>query len=122
VFHAGATLQIVLELSGTFVFGLNGALTAMGGREPRHRGGRRVGTDHRARRGHHPRRAHRFTAPIAFAAHFGPFPSVVLGAIAVTAAALCFAIRMLGVHFNLNVPVSHAGATAKPGSTSEEDA
>jgi uncharacterized membrane protein YeiH len=42
------------------------------------------------------------------------------GAIAVVAAAVCFAIRMLGVRFNLNVPVSQPRVTAQPGSTSED--
>ena len=42
------------------------------------------------------------------------------GAIAVVAAAICFFIRMAGVHFNVNVPVSHP-RVANPRSTSEED-
>ena len=36
------------------------------------------------------------------------------GAIAVVAAAVCFSIRMAGVHFNLNVPTSRPSATAQP--------
>ena len=43
------------------------------------------------------------------------------GVIAVAAAAVCFAVRMLGVRFNLNVPVSRPHVTPKPRSTSEED-
>ncbi len=42
------------------------------------------------------------------------------GAIAVVAAALCFSIRMAGVRFNLNVPISHPSATATPRSNSKE--
>ncbi len=43
------------------------------------------------------------------------------GAIAIVAAALCFSIRMAGVRFNLNVPISHPSATATPRSNSKED-
>ena len=43
------------------------------------------------------------------------------GVIAVVAAALCFSIRMAGVRFNLNVPISHPSATATPRSNSKED-
>lgn len=37
--------------------------------------------------------------------------------IAVVAAAICFSIRMVGVRFNLNVPVSHPRATANTEAT-----
>ncbi|MHB1536725.1 MAG: trimeric intracellular cation channel family protein, partial [Acidimicrobiales bacterium] len=43
------------------------------------------------------------------------------GAIAVAAAAVCFTIRMVGVRFDLNVPVSRPDITPKPRSASEED-
>ena len=217
---AGAALQLALDLSGTFVFGLNGALTAMeaenldivgvvvlavitalgGGiirdvligslppvafRDWRYLvvGGGAGITAFLARRlwVRVQRSITVFDAAglalfcvtgttTAFAAHLGPFQSVVLGtitgvgggtlrdvvirrvptvlssglyaipaacgatltalaldfhfyggAIAVVAAALCFSIRMVGVRFNLNVPVSHPSVTAKPRSTSEED-
>jgi uncharacterized membrane protein YeiH len=220
VSHAGATLQLVLELSGTFVFGLNGALTAMeaenldivgvvvlalitalgGGiirdvligslppaafRDWRYLAvGGGAGIAAFGARQLWLRVQRSITVfdaaglalfcvtgtTTAFAAHLGPFQSVVLGTItgvgggtirdvvirrvptvlssglyaipaacgatltalalsfhfysgtiAIVAAAVCFAIRMLGVRFNLNVPVSHPRAAADPGSTSEED-
>ena len=207
---AASTLQLALDLSGTFVFGLNGALTAMeaenldivgvvvlavitalGGGIIR---GVRIGSLPPAAF-----RDWRYLAvgggagiaaflarqlwvrlqrsitvfdaaglalfcvtgtTTAFATHLGPFQSVVLGtitgvgggtvrdvvirkvptvlssglyavpaacgatltalalefhfystAIAIVAAALCFSIRMAGVRFNLNVPISHPRAT-----------
>ena len=214
----GSTLQLALDLSGTFVFGLNGALTAM---EPENLdivgvvvlavitalGG---GIIRDVLIGSLPPAAFRdwrylavgggagiaaffarqlwlrvqrsitiFDAAglalfcvtgttTAFAAHLGPFQSVVLGtvtgvgggtirdvairrvptvlssglyaipaacgatltalaleyhfysgAIAVAAAAVCFTIRMLGVHFNLNVPASHPDVTPKREPTGE---
>ncbi len=216
----GSTLQLVLDLSGTFVFGLNGALTAMeaenldivgvivlavitalGGGIIRDiligslppaafRDWRYLAVGGGA--GIAAFLARRFWVRVwrsitvldaaglalfcvtgtttAFAAHLGPFQSVVLGtvtgvgggtirdmvirkvptvlssglyaipaacgatltalalefhfyggAIAVVAAATCFTIRMLGVHFNLNVPASRPQVPPKPRSTSEED-
>ena len=216
---SGSTLQLALDLSGTFVFGLNGALTAMeaenldivgvvvlavitalGGGIIRDvligslppaafqdwrylvvGGGAGIAAFVARRLW---LRAQRLITifdaaglalfcvtgtTTAFAAHLGPFQSVVLGtitgvgggtvrdmvirrvptvltsglyaipaacgatltavalefhfyggAIAVVAAAVCFAIRMLGVRFNLNVPVSQPRVTAQPGSTSED--
>ena len=210
--HPGSTLQLALDLSGTFVFGLNGALTAMeaenldvvgvvvlavitalGGGVIRDvligalppaafkdwrylavGGGAGIAAFF----------ARQFWVRIkrsitvfdaaglalfcvtgtttAFAAHLGPFQSAVLGtitgvgggtvrdivirkvptvlssglyaipaacgatltalalefhfyggAIAVVAAALCFVIRMAGVHFDLNVPISHPRTTPR---------
>ncbi len=43
------------------------------------------------------------------------------GTIVVVVAAVCFSPRMLGVRFELNVPVSHPSVTAKTRSPSEED-
>ena len=207
----GSALEVSLALSGTFVFGLNGALTAMeaenldivgvvvlavitalgGGiirdvligslppaafRDWRYLvvGGGAGVAAFVAR--HIWVRAQRAITVLdaaglalfcvtgtstAFAAHLGPFQSVVLGtitgvgggtlrdvvirrvptvlssglyaipaacgaaltalalelhfygsAIAVTAAAICFLIRMIGVHFNLNVPTSQPGVGA----------
>ncbi len=204
-----ATLQLVLDLLGTFVFGLNGALTAMeaenldlvgvvvlavitalgGGiirdvligslppaafRDWRYLAvGAGAGIAAFLARRLWVRLQRSITVldaaglalfcvtgtTTAFAAHLGPFQSVVLGtvtgvgggtlrdivirrvptvlssglyaipaacgasltalalslhfyssALAVVAAALCFAIRMAGVRFNLNVPISHPGA------------
>ena len=217
---AGSTLQLVLDLSGTFVFGLNGALTAMeaenldmvgvvvlavitalgGGiirdvligslppaafRDWRYLAvGAGAGIAAFLARRLWVRVQRSITVldaaglalfcvtgtTTAFAAHLGPFQSVVLGtvtgvgggtirdvvirrvptvlssglyaipaacgatltalalefhfyggAIAAAAAAVCFTVRMLGVRFNLNVPVSRPEATPKPRSTSEED-
>ena len=42
------------------------------------------------------------------------------GAIAIVAAAICFTVRMAGVRFNLNVPVSHPSVTPKPTPSKEE--
>ncbi len=211
---ASPTLQLVLDLCGTFVFGLNGALTAMeaedldvvgvvalavitalgGGiirdvligslppaafRDWRYLavgGGAGVAAFVARQLWLHLQRSITvFDAAglalfcvtgttTAFAAHLGPFQSVVLGtitgvgggtvrdvmirkvptvlssglyaipaacgatltaialelhfysgAVAVVAAALCFSIRMAGVHFNLNVPVSHPRVPATPG-------
>lgn len=211
--QAGSTLQLVLELSGTFVFGLNGALTAMeaenldivgvvvlatitalgGGiirdlligslppaafRDWRYLAvGGGAGVAAFFARQLWLRFGRSITVfdaaglalfcvtgtTTAFAAHLGPFQSVVLGtitgvgggtvrdvvihrvptvlssglyavpaacgatltalalefhfyggAIAVVAAAICFLIRMAGVHFNLNLPISRPSATAKP--------
>ena len=209
---AASTLQLALDLSGTFVFGLNGALTAMeaenldivgvvvlavitalgGGiirdvligslppaafRDWRYLAvGGGAGIAAFFARQVWLRLQHSITlfdaaglalfcvtgTTTAFAAHLGPFQSVVLGtitgvgggtvrdvvirkvptvlssglyaipaacgatltalalefhfyggAIAVVAAALCFAIRMAGVHFNLNVPISHPRTTPR---------
>ncbi len=217
---AGSTLQLVLDLSGTFVFGLNGALTAMeaenldmvgvvvlavitalgGGiirdvligslppaafRDWRYLavgGGAGIAAFLARRLWVRVQRSITILdaaglalfcvtgTTTAFAAHLGPFQSVVLGtvtgvgggtirdvvirrvptvlssglyaipaacgatltalalefhfyggAIAVAAAAVCFTVRMLGVRFNLNVPVSRPEAMPKPRSTSEED-
>jgi uncharacterized membrane protein YeiH len=217
--HAGSTLQLVLDLSGTFVFGLNGALTAMeaedldivgvvvlavitalgGGiirdvligslppaafRDWRYLAvGGGAGIAAFGARQLWLRVQRSITVldaaglalfcvtgtTTAFAAHLGPFQSVVLGtitgvgggtirdvvirrvptvlssglyaipaacgatltalalefhfygsAIAVAAAAVCFTIRMFGVRFNLNVPVSRPSVTGEPGSTSED--
>ncbi len=214
-----ATLQLVLDLSGTFVFGLNGALTAMeaenldvvgvvvlavitalgGGiirdvligslppaafRDWRYLavgGGAGIAAFFARRLWLRFQRSITvFDAAglalfcvtgttTAFAAHLGPFQSVVLGtitgvgggtirdvvirkvptvlssglyaipaacgatltalalefhfyggAIAVVAAAVCFLIRMAGVHFNLNVPISHPRSAARP-PASEQD-
>ncbi len=41
--------------------------------------------------------------------------------VVVVVAAVCFSPRMLGVRFELNVPVSHPSVTAKTRSPSEED-
>ncbi len=210
----GSTLQLVLELLGTFVFGLNGALTAMefenldlvgvvalavitalgGGiirdvligslppaafRDWRYLAvGGGAGVVAFGARQLWLRLERSITildaaglslfcvtgTATAFAAHLGPFQSVVLGtvtgvgggtvrdviirrvptvlssglyaipaacgatlaavalelhfyggAIAVVAAAVCFAIRMAGVRFNLNVPISHPRPPAKSG-------
>ena len=217
---AGSTLQLVLDLSGTFVFGLNGALTAMeaenldmvgvvvlavitalgGGiirdvligslppaafRDWRYLavgGGAGIAAFLARRLWVRVQRSITILdaaglalfcvtgTTTAFAAHLGLFQSVVLGtvtgvgggtirdvvirrvptvlssglyaipaacgatltalalefhfyggAIAVAAAAVCFTVRMLGVRFNLNVPVSRPEAMPKPRSTSEED-
>ena len=217
--HAGSTLQLVLDLSGTFVFGLNGALTAMeaedldivgvvvlavvtalgGGiirdvligslppaafRDWRYLavgGGAGIAAFFARQLWLRLQRSITvFDAAglalfcvtgttTAYAAHLGPFQSVVLGtitgvgggtvrdvvvrrvptvlssglyaipaacgatltalaldlrfysaAIAVVAAATCFFVRMAGVHFNLNAPVSHPRVTTKPTSTKEE--
>ena len=203
---AGSTLQLALDLAGTFVFGLNGALTAMdlenvdivgvvvlaaitalgGGiirdvligalppaafRDWRYLAvGGGAGIAAFVARRLWVRLQRSITVfdaaglalfcvagtTTAFAAHLGPFQSVVLGTItgvgggtvrdvvirrvptvlssglyaipaacgatlvavalglhfysggiAVAAAALCFSIRMVGVHFDLNVPASH---------------
>ena len=219
VSHPGSTLQLALDLSGTFVFGLNGALTAMeaenldivgvvvlavitalgGGiirdvligalppaafRDWRYLavgGGAGIAAFFARQLWLRLQRSITvFDAAglalfcvtgttTAFAAHLGPFQSVVLGtitgvgggtirdvvirkvptvlssglyaipaacgatltalalefhfyggAIAVVAAAICFLIRMAGVHFNLNVPVSRPRVT-KPRSNSEEE-
>jgi len=210
VSSAASTLQLALDLSGTFVFGLNGALTAMeaenldivgvvvlavitalgGGiirdvligslppaafRDWRYLvvgGGAGIAAFLARQLWVRVQRSITvFDAAglalfcvtgttTAFAAHLGPFQSVVLGtitgvgggtvrdvvirrvptvlssglyaipaacgatltalalsfhfyssAIAIVAAALCFSIRMAGVHFNLNVPVSHPRTT-----------
>ena len=207
-----SSLQLALDLSGTFVFGLNGALTAMeaenldivgvvvlavitalgGGiirdvligslppaafRDWRYLAvGGGAGIAAFFARQVWLRLQHSITlfdaaglalfcvtgTTTAFAAHLGPFQSVVLGtitgvgggtvrdvvirkvptvlssglyaipaacgatltalalefhfyggAIAVVAAALCFSIRMAGVHFNLNVPISHPRTTPR---------
>lgn len=217
---AGSSLQLALDLSGTFVFGLNGALTAMeaedldvvgvvvlavitalgGGitrdvligylppaafRDWRYMavgGGAGIAAFFARRLWLRLQRSITvFDAAglalfcvtgttTAFAAHLGPFQSVVLGTItgvgggtvrdvvvrrvptvlssglyaipaacgatltavalelhfysggiAAAAAAVCFSIRMLGVRFNLNVPVSHPIASAGPRSSAEED-
>ena len=217
---AGSTLQLALDLSGTFVFGLNGALTAMeaenldivgvvvlavitalgGGiirdvligslppaafRDWRYLavgGGAGIAAFLARRLWVRVQRSITILdaaglalfcvtgTTTAFAAHLGLFQSVVLGtvtgvgggtirdvvirrvptvlssglyaipaacgatltalalefhfyggAIAVAAAAVCFTVRMLGVRFNLNVPVSRPEAMPKPRSTSEED-
>ncbi len=217
---ATSTLQLALELSGTFVFGLNGALTAMEAENLDIVGvivlavitGLGGGSIRDVLIGTLPPAAFRdwrylavgggagivaFVArhlwvrlqrlitvfdaaglalfcvtgtTTAFAAHLGPFQSVVLGTItgvgggtirdvvirrvptvlssglyaipaacgatltalslsfhfysgtiAIVAAALCFVIRMAGVHFNLNVPISHprtAPPAAPPGGES----
>ncbi len=214
----GSTLQLALDLSGTFVFGLNGALTAMeaenldivgvvvlavitalgGGiirdvligslppaafRDWRYLavgGGAGIAAFFARQLWLRVQRSITiFDAAglalfcvtgttTAFAAHLGPFQSVVLGtvtgvgggtirdvairrvptvlssglyaipaacgatltalaleyhfysgAIAVAAAAVCFTIRMLGVHFNLNVPASHPDVTPKREPTGE---
>ena len=217
--NAESTLQIVLELSGTFVFGLNGALTAMeaenldivgvivlavitalgGGiirdlligslppaafRDWRYLAvGGGAGIAAFFARQLWVRLQRSITVfdaaglalfcvtgtTTAFAAHLGPFQSVVLGtitgvgggtvrdvvirkvptvlssglyaipaacgatltalalefhfyndALAVIAACVCFAIRMAGVHFNLNVPVSHPSATPRSDTSREQ--
>ena len=217
--HAGSTLQLALDLSGTFVFGLNGALTAMeaenldivgvvvlavitalgGGiirdvligslppaafKDWRYLAvGGGAGIAAFFARQLWVRLQRSITVfdaaglalfcvtgtTTAFAAHLGPFQSVVLGtitgvgggtvrdvvirrvptvlssglyaipaacgatltalalefhfyggAIAVVAAAICFFIRMAGVHFNLNMPVSRP-RVEKSRPTSEED-
>ena len=206
----GSTLQLALDLSGTFVFGLNGALTAMeaenldivgvvvlavitalgGGiirdvligslppaafQDWRYLAvGGGAGIAAFLARKLWVRLQRSITVfdaaglalfcvtgtTTAFAAHLGPFQSVVLGtitgvgggtirdvvirkvptvlssglyavpaacgatltalaltfhfynsAIAIVAAGLCFSIRMAGVRFNLNVPISHPRAT-----------
>lgn len=82
-------------------------------------------------------RVQRTIAVLDPAGNLGPFQSVVFGTntaltlnfhfcdSAIAAAACCLTVRMLGVHFNMNIlashPVSHADATAKRGSTSEKD-
>ncbi len=215
----GSTLQLVLELLGTFVFGLNGALTAMesenldivgvvalavitalgGGiirdiligslppaafRDWRYLAvGAGAGVLAFMARQLWLRLERSITVfdaaglalfcvtgtTTAFAAHLGPFQSVVLGtitgvgggtvrdvvirkvptvlssglyavpaacgatltavalglhfysgAIAVLAAAICFSIRMAGVHFNLNMPISHRHSAAAPPSPDED--
>ena len=217
--HAGSTLQLVLDLSGTFVFGLNGALTAMeaenldivgvavlavitalgGGiirdvligslppaafRDWRYLavgGGAGIAAFFARQLWLRLQRSITvFDAAglalfcvtgttTAFAAHLGPFQSIVLGtitgvgggtvrdvvirrvptvlssglyaipaacgatltalaldlhfysgAIAIVAAAICFTVRMAGVRFNLNVPVSHPRVTPKPTPSKEE--
>ena len=217
--HAGSTLQLVLDLSGTFVFGLNGALTAMeaenldivgvvvlavitalgGGiirdvligslppaafRDWRYLavgGGAGIAAFFARQLWLRLQRSITvFDAAglalfcvtgttTAFAAHLGPFQSIVLGtitgvgggtvrdvvirrvptvlssglyaipaacgatltalaldlhfysgAIAIVAAAVCFTVRMAGVRFNLNVPVSHPSVTPKPTPSKEE--
>ncbi len=217
--HAGSTLQLVLDLSGTFVFGLNGALTAMeaenldivgvvvlavitalgGGiirdvligslppaafRDWRYLavgGGAGIAAFFARQLWLRLQRSITvFDAAglalfcvtgttTAFAAHLGPFQSIVLGtitgvgggtvrdvvirrvptvlssglyaipaacgatltalaldlhfysgAIAIVAAAICFTVRMAGVRFNLNVPVSHPSVTPKPTPSKEE--
>jgi uncharacterized membrane protein YeiH len=219
VSHPGSALQLILDLSGTFVFGLNGALTAMeaenldivgvvvlavitalgGGiirdvligslppaafRDWRYLAvGGGAGIAAFFARQLWVRMQRWITVfdaaglalfcvtgtTTAFAAHLGPFQSVVLGtitgvgggtvrdvvirkvptvlssglyaipaacgatltalalefhfydgAIAVAAAAICFSIRMAGVHFNLNVPVSRPRAD-KPRPAPGED-
>jgi uncharacterized membrane protein YeiH len=219
VSHAGSTLQLVLDLSGTFVFGLNGALTAMeaenldivgvvvlavitalgGGiirdvligslppaafRDWRYLavgGGAGIAAFFARQLWLRLQRSITvFDAAglalfcvtgttTAFAAHLGPFQSIVLGtitgvgggtvrdvvirrvptvlssglyaipaacgatltalaldlhfysgAIAIVAAAICFTVRMAGVRFNLNVPVSHPSVTPKPTPSKEE--
>ncbi len=215
----GSALQLVLNLSGTFVFGLNGSLTAMeaedldivgavvlavitalgGGiirdvligslppaafRDWRYlavAGGAGIAAFFARRLWVRLQRWMTiFDAAglalfcvtgttTAFAAHLGPFQSVVLGtvtgvgggtvrdvvirrvptvlssglyaipaacgatltalalefhfygaAIAVVAAAVCFSIRMIGVRFNLNVPVSHSRVSPTAKSSEEE--
>ncbi len=210
--HPGSTLQLALDLSGTFVFGLNGALTAMeaenldvvgvvvlavitalGGGVIRDvligalppaafkdwrylavGGGAGIAAFFARQLWVRIKRSITvFDAAglalfcvtgttTAFAAHLGPFQSAVLGtitgvgggtvrdivirkvptvlssglyaipaacgatltalalefhfyggAIAVVAAALCFVIRMAGVHFDLNVPISHPRTTPR---------
>ncbi|MDA8183672.1 MAG: TRIC cation channel family protein [Actinomycetota bacterium] len=217
--HSGSTLQLVLDLSGTFVFGLNGALTAMeaenldivgvavlavitalgGGiirdvligslppaafRDWRYLavgGGAGIAAFFARQLWLRLQRSITvFDAAglalfcvtgttTAFAAHLGPFQSIVLGtitgvgggtvrdvvirrvptvlssglyaipaacgatltalaldlhfysgAIAIVAAAICFTVRMAGVRFNLNVPVSHPRVTPKPTPSKEE--
>ncbi len=212
VSHPGSTLQLALDLSGTFVFGLNGALTAMeaenldvvgvvvlavitalGGGVIRDvligalppaafkdwrylavGGGAGIAAFFARQLWVRIKRSITvFDAAglalfcvtgttTAFAAHLGPFQSAVLGtitgvgggtvrdivirkvptvlssglyaipaacgatltalalefhfyggAIAVVAAALCFVIRMAGVHFDLNVPISHPRTTPR---------
>jgi uncharacterized membrane protein YeiH len=219
VSHSGSTLQLVLDLSGTFVFGLNGALTAMeaenldivgvavlavitalgGGiirdvligslppaafRDWRYLavgGGAGIAAFFARQLWLRLQRSITvFDAAglalfcvtgttTAFAAHLGPFQSIVLGtitgvgggtvrdvvirrvptvlssglyaipaacgatltalaldlhfysgAIAIVAAAICFTVRMAGVRFNLNVPVSHPRVTPKPTPSKEE--
>ena len=217
--QSGSTLQLVLDLSGTFVFGLNGALTAMeaenldivgvavlavitalgGGiirdvligslppaafRDWRYLavgGGAGIAAFFARQLWLRLQRSITvFDAAglalfcvtgttTAFAAHLGPFQSIVLGtitgvgggtvrdvvirrvptvlssglyaipaacgatltalaldlhfysgAIAIVAAAICFTVRMAGVRFNLNVPVSHPRVTPKPTPSKEE--
>ncbi|MDA8391781.1 MAG: TRIC cation channel family protein [Actinomycetota bacterium] len=216
---AGSTLQLALDLSGTFVFGLNGALTAMeaedldiigvvvlavitalgGGiirdvligslppaafRDWRYLAvGCGAGIAAFLARRLWVRVQRSITVfdaaglalfcvtgtTTAFAAHLGPFQSVVLGTVtgvgggtvrdvvirkvptvlssglyaipaacgatltalaldlhfyggvlAAVAAAVCFSIRMVGVRFKLNAPVSRSYVAPKPSSTSEE--
>ena|GEM_PF-2581724 len=131
--HAGSTLQLILDLSGTFVFGLNGALTAMEAENLDIVGvvvlavitalGGGIIRD--VLIGSLPPAAFRDWRYLAvgggatltaLALEFHFYSS----AIAIVAAVLCFSIRMAGVHFNLNMPVSHPSVTVKPRPTSEE--